>query len=258
MNYEDLFKKSGEENERITLLNLYKKWRKIPNINNDSFTADGFYPGYFSAKHKVLFIGREPRYAQKTGDKDRVTFDLAWFEKTLIEKKGLGAYWKRIYTLDDLIQAEKPVQNNLIKDAKTILARRKENNNYGIAIINISKYINEDEKSSGNKSNIKQINTFLKTPNNINFIRDEIMLLNPDIIIHANLWGCGIDRDYLNQIFPYLEKLGEEGSVILSDFRFNANNKPIKFIQTYHFSARKNPKNHFYDPVMKLLSKYYF
>ena len=128
--------------------------------------------------------------------------------------------------------------------------------------MNISKYINPDEEISGN-SNYKLINQFLLDSEleKRNFIREEIELLEPDIIITAYFSNGKINKDSLNQIFTRSDSSSHNnGTACLENYTFN--NKPIKRVETYHFSARRDkPKGgrklyddlDFYNPVMNLL-----
>lgn len=234
---------------------LLADWEKVVQKNNpalaDLFTLDGAFPGYASAFPKILFIGRESRFAP-TGD--RISSDLVWF-KTLSSDDGLGSYWRRIISMVYMIQAGGKCAPEQLPDARDILAQMKATDNYGFAIMNISKYLNTADDSG--TSNFTLINQFLKDSelDKRNFIREEIELLEPDIIITANLWDCGIKRKYIDMIFPPRDMSApvcdSKNKVCLQNFRLNG--RTIKRLDTYHFSCPGNDQELFYDPTMEVL-----
>ena len=225
----------------------------------DYFNKDGFYPGYFSAKPRILFIGRESRNCSKC---DRIkTKPKDWLE----ELRGNG-FWRRILYLVYGIRENGECRFEDIPAANEILNEMIKNNDYGFAFMNISKYSNDSEKW---EADTKLINCFLRDSEleKRNFIREEIELLEPNIIITANLWDnkLGIKNEYLEMVFPTNDrsnyKFDDENdyNACLQSFTFNG--REIKLVDTYHFSApfvkseKADDKKHFYDPVMKLLFK---
>ncbi len=235
---------------------LLDNWKKVIQKNNPElaqlFTHDGAFPGYSSTSPKVLFIGRESRYAP-TGN--RVADDLAWF-RSLPSTDSLGNYWNRIITLAYLIQTGQKYSPNQTPNPGTILDQMRATDNYGFAIMNISKYLNPEEEKSGT-SNFNLINQFLEDSelDKRNFIQEEIALLEPDIIITANLWGCKIKKKYLDMVFPP-QDLGapvfdQTKNACLQSLQLNG--RTIKRIDTYHFSAVGNDQELFYDPIMELV-----
>lgn len=235
---------------------LFDDWEKIIQKNNPElaplFTRDGAFPGYSSAYPKVLFIGRESRYAD-TGD--RITSDIAWFKK-LKPSEGMGNYWNRIITIVYLIRTGHKYSSGQTPNPRAIIDQMQMTGNYGFAIMNISKYLNPEEEKSGT-SNFNLINQFLADSDlsQRNFVREEIEALAPDIIITANLWGCKIKKKYLDLIFPP-QDLGapvfdRTKNACLQNFLLNG--RTIKRIDTYHFSAVGNDQELFYDPIMELV-----
>ncbi len=235
---------------------LLDDWEKIIQKNNPElaplFTRDGAFPGYSNAYPKVLFIGRESRYAD-TGD--RITSDIAWFKKLKLGE-GMGNYWNRIITIVYLIQTGQKYSPVQTPRPRAIIDQMRATGNYGFAIMNISKYLNPEEEKSGT-SNFNLINQFLADSDlsQRNFVREEIEALAPDIIITANLWGCKIKKKYLDLIFPP-QDLGapvfdRTKNACLQNFRLNG--RTVKRIDTYHFSAVGNDQELFYDPIMELV-----
>ena len=64
---------------------------------------DGFYPGYFNAKYKVLFIAREARYASGC---NRIDSDLLWLKNYEI---GSCNFWRRLFYICYGIKTERKI-----------------------------------------------------------------------------------------------------------------------------------------------------
>ncbi len=213
------------------------------------FIKDGFYPGYFSGNHsKVLFIGRETRDTASCGlEKDRILCDLGCSFKNA---PNAVSFFRRIFYIYYGILTEGkypfcdiPYPDKMIEDKL-----------YGFAFMNISKYSNDAENSAA--ADYDLINKFLLDSNleKRNFVREEIEILDPDIIITANLWETHINRKYLELSFPsgdFTKIKAYKNQAVLYDFQFNG--KVIKLIDTCHFSARGSDEEDFYKPVVKLL-----
>jgi len=268
MNFTD----QKDKEKRKDLRNIYDAWEKVISSKTPIrspvdgeyyapityFNEDGFYPGYFSAKPRILFIGREARlYSNKDGIPiDTITEDdpESWLNYNL---------YKRILYLVHGIKGKGKYQFENIR-LEQVLEKMKTNNKFGFAFINISKYSND-----GNyEANYKLINQFLADSEleKRNFIREEIELLEPDIIITANLWGSKISKKYLDMIFPKKNfDPPDDKNIEACLYNYNLKGRKIKLLETYHFSAynKKNrktgkkehvdDKKDFYDPVMKLL-----
>jgi hypothetical protein len=215
----------------------------------DYFNSDGFLPGYYKKNNiKVLFIGRESRYCS---GKDRVIDGLKWFKNG---SPNASSYWRRILYIVFGIKTKGEYSYDEIPYANEILSDMNKNNDYGFAIMNVSKYSNDAE--DGASANISLINRFLEDSDlrERNYIREEIEVLEPDIIITANLWGCNIDNSQLGLIFPdsdFNELQRVEGIANLYEFKFGA--RILKLLDLYHFSCRGSDQKKFYEPTMKLL-----
>lgn len=257
------FTSEDDRSKREELLKLFDDWknliiekediiftdddRKYPAI--DYFVTDGFYPGYFNENNiKILFIGRE---ARDVGD--RIVSDLEWFGKYSVNALS---YWRRILYLVYGIKMKGIREFNDIPYANDIMSEMKKNNNFGFAVMNISKYGNTS--ITGGKADKKLINRFLTdTEDERNYIAEEIELLSPDIIITANLWDGKISKDKLNKIFipKNFKKLRYiKHKANLYDYKIN-DNKTVKLIDLYHFSKPGSDKELFYDPVITLLKR---
>lgn len=216
----------------------------------DCFNSDGFYPGYLSSKTKVLFIGREGRY--EAGD-DRIQSDVKLWNENPADCFS-SPFWRHLFYILYGITTGGTVSFEDVPESKDILAKMTESNNYGFALMNISKYANGSE--NGDKVDRNLINRFLHDSelDKRNFLREEIELLNPDIIITQNIWECGIDNDELEKVFPskdFYENQSKNKSVAVYDF--NLNGRKIKLLDIFHLSSRKSDKDDFYEPIMDAL-----
>ena len=244
----------NEKLKRKELHELLQDWEKTvaSGNRNKQFSYDGFFPGYFNTFPKVLFIGREPK--DQDGN-DYIENTITQFEGIMKEENVLNKcnnetqYWARILCIFSII-----INNGLIEGKRTFeIYESMIKKNIGFAAINISKYINNSGKSS---ADIESINNFLVDSNLeiTDYIRKQIKILNPDIIITAHLWEeIGIDY-YLDKYFGVKEQvLNNEYTEWLVDVKIN-NNK-IKLINLYHFSSNKNDMNFYYAPI-SILIKY--
>ena len=144
-----------EQQKNLELTLLFDDWIKqleknetpIHNGNykktspSDCFAKDGFFPGYFNQKKRVCFIGRETRFI---GGKD--------FRETTIDDyfnrfENKNNWWRHILYLVYGIKNDGKLAYENIPSADEILAEMKKEKNYGFAVINISKYSNDDETS---------------------------------------------------------------------------------------------------------------
>lgn len=213
------------------------------------FAYDGFFPGYFAQKKKVLFIGRETRWISGYNFVD-TTID---FFKN-INVAG-SAWWRTILYIFYGIQHEGKLSYAEIPTADEIAKAMLTTNDFGFAVMQLSKYSNDSD--DGATRNVALMNRFLEDSelDKRNFFQEELALLDPDIIITANLWEAGVDEKYMEQCFPeekfkswksYKHGIAEYGE-------YDLNGKAVQFINTYHFSAHKPTEDCFYKPVMKIL-----
>lgn len=215
------------------------------------FNEDGFFPGYVDSKPRVLFIGRESRYIS---GKNRIAAEL---ERLCINNPNpqKSSYWRRIFYLAYGIKNTGKFKYNEIPYADEIFKEMLKSADFNFAIMNISKYSNDAE--DGANADYKLINRSLEDSllESRNFVREEIELLNPDIIISANLWNGKINEQFLEKIFPSddFSATQEDKNKTAYIYDFILNDKKIKFLDLYHFSAIKNDEETFYNPAMELL-----
>ena len=263
------FKYSDLEKEKNTELNaLFSAWIKqlsknketINNGNKDKttpkncFAKDGFFPGYFDENNlKVCFIGRETR---KIGGHDFRDTTKEFFENKNTNK---NSFWRHILYIVHGIMTEGLETYEEIPTANAILDKMFYDNNFGFAVINISKYSNDDEENW--QTNVDLANRFLRDSNlgETNFFQKELEILNPDLIITANLWEHGIfNEKYLNLCLPYSnfsngKNVTHKGKSVAEYGKYDLNGRDIDYIDLHHFSAKKSDKYCYYNPVMKVL-----
>lgn len=254
----------GQEHEkRKQLIELMNDWKKVISnkdkilFNDDGeehdaisyFGSDGFFPGYFNQEIKVLFIGRE---ARDNSNGDLVVKMLQEFEEKSYITKSI--FWRRlIYILYGIITKENYVYED-IPNIVEIIDELKNQSKLGFAFMNVSKYSNDRE--DGATSDFKLINRFLVDSelNKRNFIKEEIEILNPDVIVTANLWDGNISLDILELCFPN-KKLVSTIDDKANLYNFSLNGREIKLIDLWHFSKPGSDKDKYYDPVVELLFK---
>lgn len=203
--YSDFEKQKNKE-----LNSLFSDWIKqlsknktpIDNGNKekttpaDCFAKDGFFPGYFDENNlKVCFIGRETRLI---GGYDFRDTTKEFFE---IDFSNKNNWWRHILYIVYGIKTKGEFKFEEIPDSLGILNEMYDSKKYGFASINISKYSN-DNKSNW-QTNINLVHRFLKDSEleKTNFFQKELEILNPDVIITANLWDI-IESDYINLCLP--------------------------------------------------------
>ena len=257
------FTDAVEIEKQKALLSLLDSWKKQvaskPEIffpddefyysPEDFFVYDGFFPDYFSQKRKVLFIARETRWISK--------YDFRNTTKDFFLQNNVNAsgFWRTILRLLYGIQHEGKLSYADIPCADEIAKEMAQSDNFGLAVMQLSKYSNDSE--DGATANRAMMNRFLEDSEleKRNFFQEELALLDPDIIITGNLWECGIKDEYMELCFPEKNfknwKSYKHGTAEYGEYDLNG--KSVPFINTYHFSARKAFKDDFYTPVMKIL-----
>ena len=216
----------------------------------DCFAKDGFFPGYFDENNlRVCFIGRETRLI---GGHDFRDTTKEFFD----DPDPKNSWWRRILKIMYGIQNNGEIEFEKLNTIN-ILNEMYDSNKYGFAVINISKFSNDDE--SNWQTNINLVHRFLKDSEleKTNFFQKELEILNPDVIITANLWDI-IESDYINLCLPEsnfseTKNIIHNGESIAEYGKYNLNGKTIDFIDLYHFSAKKSDKYCYYNPVMKIL-----
>lgn len=251
------------ENEKsVALKNLLDDWAKQistkPKIvfpddgkaypPESYFCYDGFFPGYFSQRQKVLFVARETRWISGENFCDT---SREFFKKHNINSDN---FWRKVLYMLYGIRNEGKIPYAEIPYADDIAKQMVESTDFGFAVMQLSKYSNDSD--NGSKRNIELMNRFLEDSEleKRNFFQEELALLNPDIMILANLWECGVKDDYLELCFPSKNFKNWKNYKNVANYgEYDLNGKNVRFINTYHFSSIKSIENCFYNPVMEIL-----
>jgi len=219
-------------------------------LAEDYFASDGFFPGYYSQKPKVLFIAREARWMASVEYHDYIaTFIRIFFPR---DNQNRSQFTRRLLYIVEGIKNKGTLKFEKVKTADSIAKEMVGKNDYGYAVMNISKYSNDSK--GGAVADKKLINSFLEHSHleKRNFFQEELAILDPDVIITGNLWDGKIEQKYLDLCFGEMKKIDEiRGKAIVYEIRVS--NKKIKLIDVYAFASRYSDKEYFYDPVMKLL-----
>jgi hypothetical protein len=228
-------------------------WAKGP--PRSYFVADGFFPGYFNQKLKVLFIGRETRWTEG----DYIESTIKGYNEENYHNKS--AFTRRLLYIIQGIKHNGKLKFESLEEANYYAKEMVDTKDYGFAFMNISKYSNW--KEDGGTADFGFINIFLEDSNleKRNFFHEELEILEPDIIITMNLWDGNIERKYLDLCFGKIEweNLNDDTDDKVKVSSLILNDKSIKLINcTHHFSSiprsisKQNiDKEFFYDPVMK-------
>ena len=219
---------------------------------NEYFNYDGFFPGYYENKPKVLFIGRE---ARGVSGLDFIGANIEYFKNE--SSLNNVSFWRRIFCMYNIIRNNGVIDKNITADQ--IADSMIEKNNYGFALMNISKYSNDSE--TGAKRDKTLMNRFLEDSklDQRNFIKEELKILDPDLIITAHLWDGTINKEYMEKIFGEIEfitKVVVQSNWVASLNNFYFESKVIKLIDLFHFSRPGvSDMEYYYKPISKLLKK---
>ncbi|MDR0552004.1 MAG: hypothetical protein LBG72_08330 [Spirochaetaceae bacterium] len=221
------------------------------------FCADGFYPYYFSQKKRILFIARE---AVELSGKDFILELLPHYHANEVGGKSVDAYplHSRLMYLAYGILHDGMIPYNKIPYASEIAATFGTADGISFAFMELSKYSNDNEDASSH-CDVELMSSFLRDSHleKRNFIREELEILEPDIILAMNLSECGLSTALLELA------LGQFTEIDWRSYTPNAtvsaitiNGKQTPFIELYHFASRKSTQTAFYDPVMQIITSY--
>jgi hypothetical protein len=249
---------SYSEDEKRLLLkleSLFRDWydffktfeQPVTGIFNEYFAEsmcfDGFYPGYLKAKTRIMFIGRES--IGLSGENYTENLYNAYSENSISDKSlNQSLFHRRIfYLVWSILNGEAdypsvPYAKDMLNDFQS--------GKLGFSLINLSKFSNEEGKYNAcwpliNKS------VELSTKGR-NLIREEIEILNPDLIFSMNL------EPYL-KFFGELTPLHSDAisSSEIKAYKLMVAGRNVLLLDTFHFSAVMKEKETFFDPIVKTL-----
>jgi hypothetical protein len=219
-----------------------------------------FFPGYYKQKNKVLFIGREARWitSVKFTCGDYIATFLDWLENN--NDHNQKGFTRRLLYIVQLIKSNGQIKFEELLTANDYAKKMVETGDYGFAVMNISKYSNDaKDGANADKELIKQSleDTDLRKRN---YFQKQLELLEPDIVITANLWDGKISKQYLDLCFGNLTRIAtisgrEHDRRSRADlYIMTIKQKTVKVVDVYHFASRKQPeKDYYYTPIKKLL-----
>lgn len=230
------------------LQELFDTWVSLLKNNGfstDDFIPDGIYPYYTHQNIKILFVGRE--CLGLTGDSYITELHNAYKDKTV---GGRPLNSCRFHALMFYIVwgmnngfpewDSLPMATEIVEDFST-------DKGISFAFMNLSKFSNNSESW---KADWSLIDSFIDASkhHDFNLFNKEIEIINPDIIICMNL----------NERLSHLGErkiINETSNENISCQSLLVNDKYIPLFDMYHFSAFKNKRTVYYEPLRDALKK---
>lgn len=226
---------------------MEKHFRGYEDYTVADFVRDGFYPYYFTQKTRVLFVGRESRGLSGANYLDVVL-------KSYRHSKRIGRNHLNRSKFHRLLLYLAYSLNHDFCDWDSIPWASQIGDTVGtesgvsFAFMNLSKFSNEST-SWQTIQNLLRISVGASQGAR-NFIREQIELLRPHVIVTMNF--CENDLDVLGKrsSLKTLDHVAEA-------YRFDAGANDALLINTFHFSApRKADRAYYIDPVRSLAKEY--
>ncbi len=231
-----------EQSLRVGIDNLMERWKaKLAealgeNFVPDRFIEDGFYPNYTQQKCRILFIGREAYTLE--GISSYIDFFLDKYRTGL----SYGHFHYRMLCiaygiLNGCERWEDIPEPSTMRDK---IGKAAEKGGFSFAFMNANKLSNESGETA---TDFECMNKFLTI--SMPFLREEIALLHPDVVISMNLnW---------NSIYSGGLNCQRGDSVANNDVVIHKLPDETPFLDTWHFSARKSPGEQIYAPIVEAL-----
>lgn len=243
------------EQEKLgEIKSLMTEWKSsLSEEEQKLFVPDGFYPHYFSKNPRILFVAKESTGMLGLAYTDTL-FECYRNEKRIGEK-NINQYRfhaRMMYMAYGILNKESTFEEfQSTPPASKIGDTFGTEDGVSFAFMNISKSSNEN----GTYANEKLIET--SYAHGKKFIKREIELLEPDVIISANV------TDKITNIFGesnVLARIGgndEECDVCAQTIKVNG--KDTLLLDCWHFSSVKGKKDfeHFYHLVCEFTKKYF-
>lgn len=240
--------KTYENEKQKHIDSLMLEWRNsLPENSRKLFVSDGFYPYYFAKTPKILFIGKE---TLEMSGCDYICELLECYVKS----KKIGdipinshAFHRRLlYLAYGILNGKSTLEDfNAMPCASEIGDCFATENDISFAFMNLSKISNETTIYADMEV-IKN-----RAENDKKFIRREIDILEPDIIISGNI---GHILTQMVDNFDVVEHLGEDVCV----HKVKLNGREILYLDCWHFSNfTKADFANFFLPVCSAVKKYF-
>jgi hypothetical protein len=223
---------------------------------SEVFCPDGFYPYYYRQKRKILFIAREPLSISGC---DCIGILLKAYRENLVDGATLNQhnFHKRLMWITWGILQGGTVPYAQVPKASDLGKTFGTPEGISFAFMELSKYSN-DSKSGPSHRDTELMTAFLKDSRleKRNFFREELAILDPDVVITMNLWEAGVDRALVDLALGKVA--GDWGS---SDYPppgasgfIEINGKQVPLLNLPHFSYVENTEEYFYKPAMKMIT----
>jgi hypothetical protein len=254
----------SEQPKLADLAMLYEEWHQHFTNNNselakledeaDGMVFDGFYPHYFASnKRRVLFVGWET--VDMWGRNYIEDLHCAYHsEPTRIRNRNLDSHkftYRLLCIAYGIVNGMPPWKD--IPDASVIADTVGEADGLSFAYMNISKMSNQSGSARANRSLIET--AYALSTQGRNFIREQVTILDPEIIITMNLEDKIVDSigDKCESLHPsdraqsFRLKIGDHTRLLIDP--------------NWHFSAwtgegrRLDDDKDFYSPICDLIRR---
>lgn len=256
-----------EESEMAkSLKKLENKWRgdidksQSLRVHAKLFNMDGFYPFYTQQKVRILFVGREACCMQ---GKNYITTICPCIKNDNFNGWTVNQYpfhRRQFYLAYGILQFFGSNQREFPKwedvpwasdMARNIFAKSHGEAINGLdsiswAFINLSKFSNETDNWQTDYSS--RYLPFVNDDVNRSYLKEQIRILNPHLIIGANV---GELRDMLGYESDTCDK--NEKACFYYPPTTNADGRFPPFLDCYHFAAIKSDEKGFYIPVREVI-----
>lgn len=236
---------------------LFQEWYKNildkdPN-NAKRVVFDGFYPYYFSQKIRILYIGRESLGLK---GENYISSLFKAYKNKKIGDTGINKYkfhcrmfyitYGIISSIDNWEKGQKYFEWKDIPYASQLIETFATEEGFSFAFINISKFSNE---SGHYKADWESINRSLELSisGNDNFVKKEIEILDPQIIVSMNL-----GKEILKSLGWTLINESENVNTYQKE---NSNDDRVILLDAFHFSANKSGEYNFYIPIISIVEE---
>lgn len=215
--------------------------------DREDFCSDGFFPYYTHQNTKILFIGQE---SYDLGGRDYISTFYDMFRAGQMENGisiNQSKFHRRAFYVTYGILRQFPIW----KDVPYPDAHNKDifsENGISFAFMNISKISPYSGYRPTDWTDVKR-----SVNEGANYIREEVKLLAPDIVVTMALMR---DAEIRSALFDTCEPVDCTDPDVHVYQAMNGDKKML-VLDAWHFSAWKNELNCYYQPISNAISKYH-
>jgi hypothetical protein len=223
---------------------------------SEYFCANGFYPYYYQQKPKILFIARE---AADLSGTDFIETTLQAYRENNVGGRTLNQsnfHNRMMYIAWGILHGGK-VPYGQVPWASELGKTFGTSQGISFAFMEISKYSNDSGDAHSHRD-VELMNAFLRDSRleKRNFVREELAILDPDLVITMNLWAAGVEHELLELALGEIPTVDAKTyKPAASLYSITINNRTVPLIDLFHFSTRKSSEMDFYNPVMSILKE---